>query len=383
MSSRLPIPKDIVEDLFVNQKYTITSIADKFSCGPKVISRRLKEWGILNKDERVKYIVDRDGLEDLYLHKGYTVNEIAGIYKCPQSRVYKWFKRFGIPIKKRERKVFNTRIIELMREDCGEGWKKFSERHNLNYASVRNIAGKYGIESKIIAENRDIPRGKYSKPAAKGTYSNIGEIPGDFGQVLLGSLLGDGGLFLPKSNYYPYYVETHCTKQKDYLLWKMNFFNPFQPRFYVYPNNNQVSFTTRAHPYFVKWYDLFYLGSKKKLRESIIEYISSELNILGLAIWYMDDGYISFARRKLKSGEYNYYRRINFSTNSLDNETQILTKRIFKEKFGFDITFFKPNEGTSCFYLRRRGTEDFIKKVKPHIHKNLRYKIRDTKNIIT
>ena len=44
----------------------------------------------------------------------------------------------------------------------------------------------------------------------------------DTHQILLGSLLGDGNLYIRKFS--PRYSEMHCMEQKDYSDWKANFF---------------------------------------------------------------------------------------------------------------------------------------------------------------
>lgn len=266
---------------------------------------------------------------------------------------------------------YNDKILELMKKENTLGWKKFAIKYNLNYGILRKFAIKNGIKSNILPENRDVSRGKYSKPnLSRATKRQKIELNDKEFQILLGSILGDGGLGLSKGCYYPYYSETHCSAQLSYIRWKLKYLKKLDFRLYKYKNVEQYGITTKTHPYFTEWYNKWYLKGKKILNE---EYLN-KLDIVGLAVWFMDDGYLSIQHhwkyKKLR------YRRIIFSSLSFNLSEHKIIKNILFKKWGFDISIYKPKENLYGFYLKSKDTKRFIKMIKPYILPIFKYKIR-------
>lgn len=48
--------------------------------------------------------------------------------------------------------------------------------------------------------------------------------------LLVGSIMGDGGLRIPKRGKNAYFYERHCEAQREYLEWKRNLLMPFVPK---------------------------------------------------------------------------------------------------------------------------------------------------------
>src|SRR3990167_1854459 len=114
-------------------------------------------------------------------------------------------------------------------------------------------------------------------------------------QILLGSLLGDGGITkITRGNYIGYcYKEAHSRKQEEYLLWKNKILG------FNYSNKDKYGkvWIYRTNKIFEEYYHLFYRKNKKY--KIIDSKILNNLNVIGLSIWFMDDGHYSYSNNNL------------------------------------------------------------------------------------
>jgi len=115
-------------------------------------------------------------------------------------------------------------------------------------------------------------------------------------EVLYGSLLGDGGLSLNRSETAARYAEFHSIDQVAYLRWKHDVLEPFSGK--VTPSDKMLVdgriavgrvFRTCFHSLFVPYHQLFYEEGVRHLPADFEE----ELTPLALAVWYMDDGHLA------------------------------------------------------------------------------------------
>ena len=113
-------------------------------------------------------------------------------------------------------------------------------------------------------------------------------------QVLIGSLFGDGSLFISPNCTNPRFDETHCLKQEKYLDWKISELMVLNPKV-TYRNAiakgksfPQKRMMLPCHPLFWGYYNLLYpMGIKNRTLAAL-----NKLDILGIAIWYYDNGYL-------------------------------------------------------------------------------------------
>ena len=106
--------------------------------------------------------------------------------------------------------------------------------------------------------------------------------------VLVGSLLGDGTLRRQGQRRNALLEVNHAFKWKEYVDWKWQHFRdyvltPPKPR----PGNGRrvaYRFTTRSLPLFTNYHVWFYQSNKKRVPWDL------ELDLLSLAVWFMDDG---------------------------------------------------------------------------------------------
>lgn len=176
-------------------------------------------------------------------------------------------------------------------------------------------------------------------------------------QILLGSLLGDGCINLSKTNYFRYrYSEKHSFKQEAYLLWKNSYLN------FKLDYNNEECRIRKSNLSFKYYKELFYPTGKKIVTRGIL----NKLELLGLAIWYCDDG------------SYNYKgKSIEISTQSFGLNGNKIIQRWFKEKWRIN---------SKITIKRFKKKETFISGIKIKNHKSfyyyLRFNVENTKKFI-
>lgn len=189
-------------------------------------------------------------------------------------------------------------------------------------------------------------------------------------QVVLGSLLGDGCVLRTKHGHV--FAMTHSEAQREYLLWKSELLGSLiqaTPKVsnssYLGTPTKQVSVQSIKHPDLTSIYELAYPDNTKTVS---IEWLN-EIDSLGLAIWYMDDG--SFMK--------NYHsRQIVLCTESFEtSETELLRDWLY-DKWKVE-TVLQPQKVKSGQRLRlrinRTKVSSFIDIVQTHIHPTMRYKL--------
>jgi len=120
----------------------------------------------------------------------------------------------------------------------------------------------------------------------------LDDLDNEVWQVLMGSLLGDGGLKRNTGgrnrfacrNYH--FVTSHCDYQRTYSGWKRNKLSVFHPS----RLGKRATFSTCSHPIFTELRPLFYSLSAKKRTDLIPACVMERLDLLGLLVWYLDDG---------------------------------------------------------------------------------------------
>jgi hypothetical protein len=147
-------------------------------------------------------------------------------------------------------------------------------------------------------------------------------------QVLLGSMLGDGGCNKQSNNRKNYrFCENHGLKQTGYLQWKSNILSLFQPKFYV--RKKSVNLIALTHPVFTMLHEKFYLHSMGP-KSLIPMELLSEIDLLGFMIWYLDDG-------NLGSSKKNSNPNLNIAAKGWNYDGLINLTNFLNDKYGLSI----------------------------------------------
>lgn len=197
-------------------------------------------------------------------------------------------------------------------------------------------------------------------------------------RLLISLLIGDGTI---SSNYV--FKLSHSVEQSEYLKWKVDLLNKLEIK------NNGIKEYISSCGYNkgkgVIYSQLSINSTIKALRRSVYTpkktFTRNLLNWLdeqGLAIWFMDDGFININESEQRYG--SVQRNIKIST-CVDEKTCNEIIKYFKEKWNIE---FRPFiEKSKLFSIATRTNEDsdrFISIVKPYVEQvpSLLYKIRNS-----
>lgn len=185
--------------------------------------------------------------------------------------------------------------------------------------------------------------------------------------VLVGSILGDGTLRIPKHAINANYKVEQGLKQKDYVFWKYKVFREWvttPPKISLrydekrLPYEKSWWFRTISHPKLTLFHKMFYKNGKKIVPKNIIDL----LDPLALAVWVMDDG--SLNRNK-----------IDISTYSFKLEEIKLLQEVFLKKFALESNFYKDRDKGFRMYFRKTETQKLINLISSYILPSFAYKI--------
>lgn len=195
--------------------------------------------------------------------------------------------------------------------------------------------------------------------------------------LLIAMLLGDGTI---SSNFV--FKLSHSEHQREYLEWKVTLLDK-----YGIKNNGVKEYISKCGYNTGKnvlYSQISIIPTIKVLRKvvyrpkkTITKKLLNWLDARGLAIWYMDNGFININDSKQRHG--SIQRNIRIST-CVDKDTCNEIIDYFKERWGIEFRPFL--EKSKLFSISARTNEDtdkFISIVKPYIEQvpSLLYKIRN------
>lgn len=179
-------------------------------------------------------------------------------------------------------------------------------------------------------------------------------------QVILGGLLGDA-YCNKKRNFIRF---SQSSKQKEYLKWKYSLFDKdntskIYERVYKegYKNFSFELYNTNCQ------YDDLYVYIKKYLytnqgRKKISLKYLSELDPLGLAVWWMDDG-------SLCNSKGNRWGKL--CTECFNYEEHILLQKYFKTKWDIDVKITKEKDKYYFINFNAHALRKLISIIYPYV----------------
>jgi hypothetical protein len=198
-------------------------------------------------------------------------------------------------------------------------------------------------------------------------YSKLKDFPNDLKQLVIGSLLGDG-CFCKAGNqvFHHSLVIVHSIEQLPYLQFKYSILNKhdlcsnyairhYQDDRFKNRNYTECKLRTRVCPVFTEMRNKCYLDGKKQINLDFIE----DIDALGLAIWYMDDGYVT-------------NNSCILSTCSFKKEDQEKLAGFLLGKFNLHFTTGKND---NSMYLKAEDFKKFKSLIEPYILDIFHYKL--------
>lgn len=189
--------------------------------------------------------------------------------------------------------------------------------------------------------------------------------------LIIGSLLGDSSVRQREKN--SCFRFSHSIKQKNYAIFKKDILKNFNLSEFREVKRriknsfiHAIDFSTKTHPIFNYYRNLFY----KEKRKVVTKEILNQLNPRSLAFWICDDGSYD-----------NKQGYIVLCTNAYTLKEHELIKEFFKEKFRLDPTIgFRDKK---YYYLRfkQEDSRKLIEIIKPFILYSMKYKIGEKQNV--
>jgi DNA invertase Pin-like site-specific DNA recombinase len=272
--------KKELEDLYL--KYgSLRKVAKNLDIPKSSLKLQFKKYDIKILADNIK----KDDINLLFKELG-SVKKVADRLDVSVSTLYYFIDKHQIKnIKKRF--PYTKKELELLHQECGS-ITKVATKLSKNYSTVRYWFKELGIKINdsgmtIFQELRNTPMSMEQKSA------------------LLGSMLGDGGIWLaPHSKNARLYV-SHCEKQLGYLKWLHDIFNPFSRPIKLVSKSgkkiiagNEVNasnfyrFYTIAHPDITELYKQYYRKNLKGVDNTLID----KVDLIAMSIWFADDGSI-------------------------------------------------------------------------------------------
>lgn len=173
--------------------------------------------------------------------------------------------------------------------------------------------------------------------------------------IIYGTMLGDafitGGINnIPLANI----GMGHGPYQKDYIKYKHTLLQPMRPKSLKPASNGGLRFTTEASRYWKNLRTKFYKDGKKIFK-------FNKLSNIGIAFWYMDDGYIT-------------KRGAIFCTDDLDLDSISRLRQILSDK-GLKNSLFYHHKIYPRIRIHTNHTHRLFKLIAKYIHPSMRYKL--------
>jgi len=180
-------------------------------------------------------------------------------------------------------------------------------------------------------------------------------------QILLGTILGDAHLERPSDTYVPHYELTHAGSQISYLEFVRD---QLVPKARIRKRKSSDSYSFRfTDVSLLDLYQRFYNEGKKAVTKEVL----STLDEHGLAIWYMDDGYLAQSRYVELCTHGFTKEENNLIADFLNDEWQLEAKVYYQKPR-------KKSGGGYFIHLSKFGSMRFLTLINNFVLKELRYK---------
>lgn len=192
--------------------------------------------------------------------------------------------------------------------------------------------------------------------------------------ALIGTVLGDSSLQLARRGKNAYLTFSHGKNFEEYLDYKAGIFSQICgiKKSTDIRDGELHAYRTwsKCHPLFTKLHGWFYQSGKKVVTDKVLY----RLTPLGLALWYMDDGYLAYIK---KNGKIRG-REIKIYTCCFTYDEHLKMVDYFKKEHGINWRIGKARLGGRVYYHLATGAQEgakFFKIIDPYIHKSMRYKV--------
>lgn len=285
--------------------------------------------------------------------KGLNDTEIAKKLNCNHVTIHKKRQKYNLP---KNFKYKSKIVISTLKDMYNQG------------KSDVEIAKVFNLNSKWIGDKRrelNLPT-KYDKRINR----TLGTLSFEEEQTLIGTVLGDTHLRKEFENGGTGGMFAHSDKQKEYCYWKYDILKRFCLKEPIFKSQYHKIRKKTYYKYIVnfkvdtifnEYYNLFYKNKIKVINNDLL----NKLEPLGLAVWFMDDGY-----KQKSSGGYA------LSTNCFSQNEIELIQSLLLNKWGIYTSIHNKNvKNRRILYIKKKTAYKFKDLIEKYIHPTLLYKL--------
>lgn len=194
-------------------------------------------------------------------------------------------------------------------------------------------------------------------------------------QMILGSVLGDGSLSRSDTFASSYRV-THGEAQREYCDWKREICSGITRAGKLsvvtkgrgdYSDGPKFRFWTKSVGELSELRRVFYPEGKKIIPQEVLD----ELDEVGLAFWFMDDG-----STDIQEGRPQKYRTVRLAVCDFDDDSVDRAQKWFERRWGLHSTVQRKSGKYPYLHFFNENATEFLKIVAPYIHETMQYKLR-------
>lgn len=363
---------------------TNQQIADLWGVSLSTLKKFIKANGLFTRNTQI----DEQAFLDLY-NQGLEDVEIAEQLNLTKTFIYNHRRKLKLDSQRdKTRKKKQQQFLQLLKE--GKNDSDIARILNVNHVTIKNWRESLTDQKSNFKYKRSFDTNKFKKlydaglnykqiakelDCSKSAVQNYGailsltpnicckEVPTmRQQQIFIGSLLGDMGLQMPKLGKHARGCFAHSLKQENYCKWMQqelsNFCNQGIYKDHYDKRTNKIYkcyyVPLKASEYLTTLYNKFYPNGKKIVPRDLLYMLDG----LGIAVWFMDDGYVS-------SGSYK------IATDCFSFEDLDIIKEFFKTKFDINVSIHKSH----TIYIKADSRDKFKNLVKDYMHPDCLYKL--------
>lgn len=212
-------------------------------------------------------------------------------------------------------------------------------------------------------------------------YTNRERITTNQRGVILGAAIGDGHISLTGSKMRGRLHLRHSVAQKEYLEYKVGLLGElvrsqahYDPGIGSYSKTGTFAVTTLSRPEIAEIHRMLYPNGYKGITKEVLD----QIDLLGLALWYMDDGSLIAARNEYTRADGTKGSSPNshstFSTHCFTVEEVESIRTWFVEKWQIEAWVNKTSRGP-VLWLTLPGTRRLHQLIAPYVPPCMEYKL--------
>lgn len=187
-------------------------------------------------------------------------------------------------------------------------------------------------------------------------------------QILVGSILGDGGVYKPQKSSNAYYYLKQSARYAEYVQWLFDELKNLCPSSVKQrKDNGQFYFYTSPHEDLSRFQKKFYKNRIKIVPNDIDGLLKSPLT---LAVWFMDDGTLDY--------RFKDHCAFHLCTNCFTRDDAKKLIKALNDNFGIVSTLHYTlcrGKRHSRIYIGSKGRDKFINLVSPFVLNCFKYKL--------